>query len=135
MVQVLQHKLLIKLFMHYKTNMVQKYVFRHESCGSVLTIDITSGNDPMHLVQDCFLLCDVFEQRYSRFISGNWLDSINRIHDTPIPLDDEAEMLIRFALDIAKKTDGLFDPTISPILESYGYDKEYSFQRKAGGST
>ena len=115
--------------------MTQHYVFRHESCGSVLTIDMVSSNDPTQIVQDCFLLCDRFEQRYSRFIPGNWLDVLNATQDKPIELDPEAEMLIRFSLDLAKKTEGRFDPTIIRTLESYGYDKDYSFQRKIGGTT
>ena len=115
--------------------MTQHYVFRHESCGSVLTIDMVSSNDPTQLVQDCFLLCDAFEQRYSRFIPWNWLDTINNTQEQSISIDSEAEMLIRFSLELAEKTHGKFDPTIIRTLESYGYDKEYSFQRKAGGTT
>ena len=42
-------------------------------------------------------------------------------------------MLVRFSLDLAQKTQGKFDPTIIRTLESYGYDKDYSFQRKTGG--
>lgn len=98
---------------------MQPYIFRQESCGSVLTIDILSENDPTQLVQDCFSICKKFEDRYSRFIPGNRLDQLNKTQEQSIPLDDEAYELLKFSLDLAHKTAGAFDPTIISKLESY----------------
>lgn len=109
---------------------MQQYIFRQESCGSVLTIDLFSENDPTLFVQDCFSICERFEQHYSRFISGNRLDQLNHSPWVPVELDDEAYVLLSFSLDLARKTHGAFDPTIIRTLESYGYDSSYSFQRR-----
>ena len=109
---------------------MQQYIFRQESCGSVLTIDIVSSQDPALAVQECFSLTQKFEQRYSRFIEGNRLDQVNASGEKSIELDDESYALIKFLLGIAEKTGWIFDPTIISTLESYGYDKEYSFHRK-----
>jgi hypothetical protein len=48
---------------------MEKYVFRQEACGSVLTIEVMANNNPATLVQDCFAKVEKFEQKYSRFIS------------------------------------------------------------------
>ncbi|MFA7285051.1 MAG: FAD:protein FMN transferase [Candidatus Absconditabacterales bacterium] len=112
---------------------METYHFRKESCGSVLSIAITSSSDPAAIVRGCFSICDAFEQRYSRFIPGNWLDTINKQQEQGITLDDEASKLIKLMLEVAELTQGLFDPTVIATLEAYGYDKDYSFQKKQGG--
>ena len=83
---------------------METYHFRKESCGSVLSIAITSSNDPASIAQGCFLICDAFEQRYSRFIPGNWLDTINKQQEQAITLDDEASKLTKLMLEVADKT-------------------------------
>lgn len=83
---------------------METYHFRKESCGSVLSIAITSSNDPASSVQGCFLICDVFEQRYSRFIPDNRLDTINKQQKQPIMLDDEATKLVALMLKVAEQT-------------------------------
>lgn len=107
---------------------METYSFSKETCWTVLTIDVSSQDNPESIVQGCFSVCEKFEQRYSRFKPGNWLDTINTQHGGE--LDDEAVMLIKLCLEVAEKTDWLFDPTIISTLESYGYDKDYSFQKK-----
>lgn len=131
MVQALQQKHLTTHFTHCIR--MSQYSFSKHSCWSKLTIDIVSESDPTHLVQDCFLLCDTFEQRYSRFIEGNRLRQLNQTQEIPVELDNEANMLVTAMLDIAQKTQGVFDPTIIRTLESYGYDKDYSFEQKDAG--
>ncbi len=109
---------------------MEQYIFHKETCGTVLTVDIMSLNNPAAIVQDCFSLCEKFEQRYSRFIPWNWLDTINKQQNESIVLDEESYGLITLMLELAEKTGWLFDPTIIATLESYGYDKDYSFQKK-----
>jgi len=38
--------------------------------------------------------------------------------------------LTRFALQLAEKTQGAFDPTITNTLEGHGYDAAYSFRKQ-----
>lgn len=60
-----------------------------------------------------------FENRFSRFIPGNWLHDLN-LHRRGI-LDTDGKNMITFALDLAKKTDGYFDPTVGKRLRDLGY--------------
>lgn len=105
-------------------------IFRKESCGTLLTIDIVADQDPTLAVQECFSVCEKFEQRYSRFIPWNWLDQININGGVPVLLDEESALLVTYLLDLAKKTWWKFDPTITNTLESYGYNNTYSFLPK-----
>ncbi|MEI7477249.1 MAG: hypothetical protein WCJ81_01560 [bacterium] len=84
---------------------MEKYVFHQETCGTVLTIEVMDTKDPSVLIQDCFSYVLHFEQQYSRFIPGNWLDKANTMQETPIPLTDEAYTLLQFSLDLAAKTE------------------------------
>ena len=63
-----------------------------------------------------------FDQKYSRFIPGNWLHHLN-IHRKGI-LDTDASKMLSFALEVARKTDGYFDPTIGKRLRNLGYGNQ-----------
>lgn len=60
-----------------------------------------------------------FEWQFSRFLEGNWLHDLN-LHRRGI-LDTDGKNMLTFALDLAKKTDGYFDPTIGKRLRDLGY--------------
>ena len=60
-----------------------------------------------------------FEARYSRFIEGNWLDTLNK-NRTGI-LDIDAQNMLDHMLDIARRTLGYFDPTVGKQLTELGY--------------
>jgi thiamine biosynthesis lipoprotein len=60
-----------------------------------------------------------FELRFSRFIEGNWLSKLNK--ERKAILDDDAQKMLTFALELAKVSDGYFDPTVGSILSRLGY--------------
>jgi len=60
-----------------------------------------------------------FETRYSRFIPENWLHILNRSR-TGV-LDSHAYTMLVYALYVADKTGGYFDPTIGKKLRDLGY--------------
>lgn len=68
-------------------------------------------------------------KHFSRFDSKSDLSVMNSNTDKWQKVSQELFFLIKFALDIAKKTDGIFDPTVIDILEKYGYDKNYNFSK------
>lgn len=108
------------------------YSYQIETCGSLLTIDLMASHDPHSLIQECFSYAQWFDQKYSRFIPGNWLDTVNTTPWIHV-LDDESFSLLSFSLQLAELTDGAFDPTISPALEAHGYDRDYSRVAKPEG--
>ena len=70
-----------------------------------------------------------FEERFSRFIEGNWLHSINQTRSGM--LDDDARAMLSFAIALARKTDGYFDPTVGKRLTELGYGRPLCGMRDA----
>lgn len=68
-------------------------------------------------------------ERFSRFDSKSELSRLNQSAGTKYQVSKELFELIKFALDIARKTNGYFDPTIIDFLEGYGYNKHYDFSK------
>lgn len=66
-----------------------------------------------------------FEKRFSRFISGNELDSFNASKETEIEVTETMAELLRLAKYYYLKTGGKFDPTVIGSLEGIGYDKNF----------
>lgn len=60
-----------------------------------------------------------FEKKYSRFIKGNFLDTLNTTGKEH--LDDELLTLIRISKAIHTQSKGYFDITLLPILENLWY--------------
>ncbi len=51
-----------------------------------------------------------FDARYSRFIIGNWTYELNTLGR--MSLDQDSRVMLRAMLDLARKTNGYFDPTV-----------------------
>ncbi len=91
-----------------------------ELLWSLLTIDIKDAGDFfVSDVEECFEITRSFEQKYSRFISWNYLDSLNQ--DGKAQLDDELYSMINLALKVSEMTQWYFDITLLPILENAWY--------------
>jgi thiamine biosynthesis lipoprotein len=63
-----------------------------------------------------------FEQKYSRFIRGNWLDMVNITRSGA--LDNDGMYMMKIALQVARATGWYFDPTITGQLSSLWYGRE-----------
>jgi thiamine biosynthesis lipoprotein len=68
-------------------------------------------------------------ERFSRFNPESELSILNKSSGKGKKITKELFELIEFALNISKKTNGSFDPTIIDFLETYGYDANYNFSR------
>lgn len=68
-----------------------------------------------------------YEEIFSRHVEGG---EINRLGDAteaePILLSDEAYDLLAMTLDYAARTDGIFDPTVAPLMDLWGIGTEYA---------
>lgn len=67
--------------------------------------------------------------KFTRFNDNSELSNLNRNSGKWTKVSKELFKLIEFMLDMAKKTDGAFDPTVIDYLEEYGYDKDYNFSK------
>jgi thiamine biosynthesis lipoprotein len=67
--------------------------------------------------------------KFTRFDRSSELSKLNNNHKgIPTIIDKEFFNLIKFTLDLAKTTNGQFDPTIIDLLESYGYGDGLNFK-------
>jgi thiamine biosynthesis lipoprotein ApbE len=93
--------------------------YSHGCFGSSLSIIISSGQDIQDTIQECFDMADIFEQKYSRFIDGNFLSVLNQNKSAEI--DSEFISIIKLCLQVSKLSGGYFDITLLPVLENLGY--------------
>ncbi len=62
------------------------------------------------------------EAKYSRYREESVVSEINRnAGRTPVAVDEETEMLVRAALDMARMTEGRFDPTVGPLRRAWDF--------------
>jgi thiamine biosynthesis lipoprotein len=62
----------------------------------------------------------------SRFRSDSGLQRVNRNTGHPTPVDGLLWTALAAALDVARKTDGLVDPTVGAAMRGNGYDTTFS---------
>jgi thiamine biosynthesis lipoprotein len=84
-------------------------------------------------IEAAFSRAKEIEQKYSRFIKGNVLANLNSKVGEWTEVDEETFGLLKFGEEIKKKSGGVFDLSVKGILESWGYDAEYSFKEKGEG--
>ena len=62
------------------------------------------------------------ERKYSRYREASVVSEINRMAGrTPVAVDAETEMLVQAALDLARMTDGRFDPTVGVLRRAWDF--------------
>lgn len=66
-----------------------------------------------------------YEQRFSRFLPTSELSRLNAAGGRPFAASPALFRLVSFALDLARRSDGIFDPTILRSLEAAGYDRSF----------
>jgi thiamine biosynthesis lipoprotein len=65
------------------------------------------------------------EQACSRFSPDSELMEACRLIDTPVPISPFLFEPLKFALEMAKWTDGVFDPTVGKVMEEHGFNRHY----------
>jgi thiamine biosynthesis lipoprotein ApbE len=98
---------------------MKEYSF--EIIGTHLHVGIDTSENCEELFRIIELRLQNFEKKFSRFIPGNWLDTLNR--ERKGELDEDGRIMLSTALEVARTTDGYFDPTIGSRLSSLGYGR------------
>lgn len=70
-------------------------------------------------IQHCFDLVQSFEKTYSRFISGNYLDTLNTNKNSDITA--EFFSILQLCIKVSEMTQWYFDISLRPLLENAGY--------------
>ena len=84
-------------------------------------------------IEAAFFCAKEIEKKYSRFLKDNVLADLNSRLGEWVKVDKETFYLLKFGDDLKKKTGGVFDLSVKGILESWGYDAEYSFKENGVG--
>ena len=95
--------------------------FALDIIGTHLDIRIDTPGDCSVLFSDIETRLQDFEVRYSRFIDGNWLDTLNKNRTGTI--DTDGQKMLGYMLSVSANTDGYFDPTVGKRLTELGYGK------------
>lgn len=76
------------------------------------------------------------ENRFSRFIPDSELMQLNRTGRAgePVSVSDDLAELVQMALAAARRSAGVFDPTVIDALEAAGYDRSIDLIRAGGGT-
>ena len=99
-----------------------------EALGSLLQIQFSSPESTREIcISEIFGRIDLFEKKYSRFCSGNTLESINSCIGSWQEIDPETRLLLSRLDALLGKRDLGFSLAVKKNLESLGYDRHYSF--------
>lgn len=86
------------------------------ACRVVIDVD---GGDA-GLLASARRRIEELEDRWSRFLPGSDISSLNLAQGTPVAVHEDTRLLVEFMRAAHKKTAGLFNPTLIPALVSLG---------------
>lgn len=79
------------------------------------------------LIEEAFGKFGEVVDKYTRFNDTSQLAKLNKSYGKPYQVSDELFELVSLMLELAKKTNYKYDPTVIDFLELYGYGKGKSF--------
>ena len=109
-----------------ETLAVKRHDFR--AMGTSIGLVTTSLADPADFseaIRGAESAFRTYEQRFSRFRETSELSKVNAGRGSWTPVSEEFSSMLIAAVDGARRTDGLFDPTVLPALVAAGYDRDF----------
>ena len=74
-------------------------------------------------------LLNAFEDELSNWRADSWISRFNaEREDKPIPVPEHAFRVLRLSLELAERSSGVLDPTVSPLVELWGFGSEGEHQ-------
>lgn len=92
---------------------------------TLITVTLYEEKD-YSLMDDCFLLADKYENLFSKTIEDSDVFRINHSKGEPVMVDKETIFLLEKALEYAKITEGVVDPTILPLSDLWDFGNNTS---------
>jgi len=113
---------------------VQRIEFRAMGCAMAL---YTASGDPSaeERLRAAHALIDRAEERLSRFRDSSELSRLNARPGRPVAVSADVWNVLAGAMEAARRTRGLYDPTILADLESAGYDRSFRAGLDRDGGT
>lgn len=89
---------------------------------TVITLTIYgSVKDSEAILEDAFLLCESYDQTFSRTLDGSDVKNINDAAGQPVTVSQDTIRLLETALYYAELSDGKIDPTIAPVKDLWDF--------------
>ena len=87
---------------------------------TVITIKLYDSQDTS-ILDDCFELCEEFENRISRTIETSEISMINNSNGQPVTVSEETIKLLEQGIHYSELTCGAFDISIAPLSELWDF--------------
>jgi thiamine biosynthesis lipoprotein len=105
-----------------------------ETMGSVYTVKIVGTNlapaDVDALKQEVDDRLKEVNRQMSHYIPDSELSRFNRAPaNTPFKISPEFARVLRFALDLNRRSKGAFDPTLGPVINLWGFGEQTDLRR------
>jgi thiamine biosynthesis lipoprotein len=94
--------------------------------GAQIATEPESAEAARIAISACLVWMREVDRRLTRFAPESDLMRLNAAAGQWAPVSEMLFEVIERALNAAEATSGLFDPTILPILEAWGYDRDFS---------
>lgn len=98
-----------------KTESFQGYYF-----NTVVSFTFYNEKDAS-LHEECFSLCQHYENLLSRTVEGSDTFNINHSNGEWISVDAETYALLQFAAQFCSQTDGMLDYTVAPLMDLWNF--------------
>lgn len=86
------------------------------------------------LIQECFYLCNFYENMLSRTLEGSDVYRINHSDGAPVLVSQETALLLERAVFYAELSGGRIDPTIAPLMELWDFTGQASEEEAESSS-
>ena len=100
-----------------------------DTMGTFYTVQYWSKKryEPQRLDTSVKEILNEFEDQLSNWRPDSWASRFNAAPaNTPIHLPEHAFEVVRLSLELAELTNGAFDPTLSPVIQLWGFGTERS---------
>lgn len=99
----------------------------------VNVILVAEGEEATAAVLRAFSECARIEREYSRFLDDNQLFALNASVGDWVKVSEELYGLLSLGKRLNEFSAGAFDLTVKSVLDSWGYDKNYSLEENGVG--
>jgi FAD:protein FMN transferase len=89
-------------------------------------VDVAVGGATTEELERIEWLFEGWERVFSRFRAESELNRVNRSESRVVVVSELFARVVHTALEAARSTDGLVDPTLGVAIEAAGYDRDFS---------
>ncbi|MCR4739275.1 MAG: FAD:protein FMN transferase [Lachnospiraceae bacterium] len=88
---------------------------------TLISITVYDGGDD-EILNECFDLCKHYENLFSKTVPGSDISRINEAMGKSVSVSEETIDLIEKAVGYYELSDGLYDITIKPLVDAWGFE-------------